>query len=122
MRIMMYDEWDEDGRKGSPGHLVWSSSRGVVRYAASGLWAASVVVLGALGLFVVGVVACVLGWERYGGEYERAQSGKDGSARRGGSKGSVSWTDVEKARGRFLSAAELGVRGTGSVVGVGKSD
>lgn len=119
MRIMMFEDWDEYGRKGSPGHLVSSSSSGVVRYASSGFWALSAVILGVLVLFVVGVVVCVLGWERYGAEVERANLEK---GRRGGSKGSGSWTDVEKAKGRFLSASELGVRGSGSVVGVGKSD
>lgn len=122
MRIMMFDEWDDYGHKGSPVHLVSSSSRGVARYAASGFWGASVVALGVLVLFVGGVVACVLGWERYGGEHEPAQSGKGLDARRGGSKGSGSWADIEKAKGRFLSAGELGVRGAGNVVGVGKSD
>ncbi|KAJ4993179.1 hypothetical protein SVAN01_01154 [Stagonosporopsis vannaccii] len=122
MHIVMFDEWDEYGRKGSPGHLVSSSSRGVVKYAASGFWGASMVVLGALVLFVGGVVTCVMGWERYGGEYERAQGSKGDDGRRSGSKGSGSWTDVEKAKGRFLKPGQLTVSGSGTVTGVGKSD
>ena len=122
MKMMMFDEWDEFGRKGSLGHLVASSTAGLVRYASSGFWGLSVAVLGFLVLFVGAVVACLLGWEWYSGEYEGARSGKGLGGRRGGSKGGGSWGDVEKAKGRFLSASELGLRGGGSVIGIGKSD
>ena len=47
-------------------------------------------------------------------DYEIAQHGKK-------SKHSTGGRDIEAAR-RFLSPEELGLRGSGKVVGVGKSD
>lgn len=119
MKMMMFEDWDEFGRKGSPWHLVSSSSSGVVKYAGSGFWSLSITILGFMVAFVVVVLSVVYAIERYSGEYDKAQSGK---GRRGASKGSGSWTDVEAAKGKFQSAGELGMRGDGSVVGVGKSD
>lgn len=119
MKTMIFGDWDEYGRKGSPSHLVSASSNSFLAYAGSGLWGLSMAILGFVVLFVVVVVSCVTGWDWWSGEYEKAQNGK---GRRGGSKASGSWADVELAKGRFLSAGELGMRGGGSVVGVGKSD
>ncbi|KAF2628476.1 hypothetical protein BU25DRAFT_366258 [Macroventuria anomochaeta] len=121
MRTMDFEDWDEFGRKGSPSHLVTASSKGLVAYASSGFWGLSMAILGFVVLFVVVVVACVLGWDWWSGGYEKVQNGES-AGRRAGSKGSGTWTDVEKAKGRFLSASELGMRGGGSVVGVGKND
>lgn len=119
MKTMIFDEWDEFGRKGSPTRLVSVSSNSLTTYAASGFWGLSMAIFGFIVVFVVIVVGCVLGWDWWSGEYEKAQVEK---SRRGGSKGSGSWTDVEKAKGRFLSAGELGLNGAGNEVGVGKSD
>lgn len=119
MKTMMVEEWDRYGRKGSPLHLVSASSSSLVTYAGSGFWGLSVAILGVMVLFMVVVVGCMLSWDWWGDEYEKAQNGK---GRRGGSKGSGSWTDVEQAKGKFLSAGELGMRGGGDVVGIGKSD
>lgn len=118
MEMMMFEDWDEFGRKGSPAHLVSSSSSGIVRYAASGFWRLSVTILGFMVAFIVVVLGVVYAIERYSGEYDKAQTGK----RRGTSSGSGSWTDVEAAKGRFLSTGKLGVKAGGSTVGVGKSD
>jgi hypothetical protein len=120
MRTMEFLDWDEFGRKGSPAHLASTTSDWFVRHISSGFWSLSMFILGALVLFVVICVAAVLGWDWYSGDYEKAQSRK-GRSRSGGS-GGWTGTDVEKAKGRFLSASELGMRGTGNVVGIGKSD
>jgi hypothetical protein len=121
MKTMEFLAWDEFGRKGSPSHLLSTTSNSFVSYISSGLWGVSMFILGVLVLFVVVCVVCVFGWDRWSGEYDKAQSGKGrmGKSQRGGS-----WVggDVEKAKGKFLSAHELGMRGAGSVVGVGKSD
>ncbi|KAF9692804.1 hypothetical protein EKO04_009168 [Ascochyta lentis] len=119
MKTMVFGEWDEFGRKGSPSHLVSVSSSGLITYASSGFWGLSMSILGFMMVFVLVVVSCVVGWDWWSGEYEKAQLEKN---RGGGSKGSGSWTDVEQAKERFRSASELGMRSGGSVVGVGKSD
>ncbi|KAF1927584.1 uncharacterized protein M421DRAFT_421426, partial [Didymella exigua CBS 183.55] len=118
MKTMMFEDWDEFGRKGSPLHLVSSSSSGVAKYAASGIWSLSITILGFMVAFVVIVLGVVYIMEWYSGEYDKAQSGKN---RRSASKGSGNWTDVEAAKERILSVSELGMRAGGSVVGVGKS-
>lgn len=119
MKMMNFEDWDEFGRKGSPLHLVSSSSSGVAKYAASGIWSLSITILGFVVAFVVIVLGTVYAIEWYSGDYGKAQSGK---SRRSASKGSGSWTDVEAAKGRFLSASQLGERASASIVGVGKSD
>ncbi|KAF3046992.1 hypothetical protein E8E12_010059 [Didymella heteroderae] len=119
MKMMMFEDWDEFGRKGSPLHALSSSSRGVVKYAASGFWSLSITVLSFMVAFVVVVLGVVYTIEAFNGEYDQAQKGK---GRRSASKGSGSWTDVEAAKGRFLSTGELGTRSGASAVGAGKSD
>ncbi|KAF1359727.1 hypothetical protein EJ07DRAFT_178183 [Lizonia empirigonia] len=39
MKTMIFGDWDEYGRKGSPSHLVSASSNSFLAYAGSGLWA-----------------------------------------------------------------------------------
>lgn len=118
MTMMMFEDWDEFGRKGSPAHALSSGSSGVVRYAASGFWSLSVAILGFVGAFVVLVLGVAYAVERYNGVYDQTPKGKGRSV----SKGSGSWTDVEAAKGRFSSAGELGGRVVGSTAGVEKSD
>lgn len=122
MKIMMFEEWDEFGRKGSPRHLITHSSKSVVAYAASGFWQLSMAILGFIVVFVLVVVACVLGIDWYNGNssFEKAQAGKRmvGNAGSKGS-GSGSWRDVEKGHGRFPSVHEA-MRSAGSAVA--KSD
>lgn len=119
MNMMMYEDWDEFGHKGSPLHLLSSSSGGVVKYAASGFWSLSITILGAMVAFVVCVLGVVYAIEKHSGEYGQAQKRK---GRKSASKGSGSWTDVEAAKGRFLSTGELGGRLGGSAAGIEKSD
>lgn len=119
MQMMMFDDWDEFGRKGSPVHLLSSGSIGVVRYAKSGFWRLSIAILGFMVAFVVLVLGVVYAVEKYSGEFGQAGKGK---GRRSASKGSGSWTDVEAAKGKFLSVGELGGRVGGSAAGVEKSD
>ncbi|UPX17445.1 uncharacterized protein EKO05_0007798 [Ascochyta rabiei] len=76
MKTMVFGEWDEFGRKGSPTHLVSAYSNGVVTYASSGFWGLSVAILGFIVVFVLSVVGCVVGWDWWSGEYEKAQHGK----------------------------------------------
>lgn len=121
MKTMMFLDWDEFGRLGSPSHLVSATSSSLITYVSSGFWGVSMFILGILGLFVVIVVGCVLGWDWWSGEYEKAQSRK-GAGRRGKSEGSGSWADMEEGKGKILSASEFGMKDGGSVVGVGKSD
>jgi hypothetical protein len=119
MRMMMFEDWDEFGRRGSPAHFLSSGSSGVVRYAKSGVWSLSFTILGAMVAFVVLVLGVVYAVEKYSGEYSQARQGK---GRRSASKGSGSWTDVEAAKGKFSSAGDLGARVGGSAAGVEKSD
>jgi hypothetical protein len=122
MKIMMFEDWDEFGRKGSPSHLIKHFSNFVIAYAASGFWGLSMAILGFIVMFVVVVVGCVLGWDWHNGTsaFEKAQVGKR-MVGRAESKGNGSWTDVEKGKGhgRLLSASE-GLRAAGSAVA--KSD
>ncbi|KAF1831146.1 hypothetical protein BDW02DRAFT_557512 [Decorospora gaudefroyi] len=106
---MWFRDWDKHGKKGTVRHVFNSASERFVAFVGSGVWA--------LGVFVVVVLAlfCVVG---LGGrdDYVVAQQGK----RRKGGGGSA---DLEAVGGRrFLGPEELGVRGGGRVVGVGKSD
>ncbi|KAF2126833.1 hypothetical protein P153DRAFT_433340 [Dothidotthia symphoricarpi CBS 119687] len=111
-RTMAFHEWDAFGQKGTSAHLFSSLFDAFITYLSSGVWALFTFVFGIIGLFVVICLFCIFGWGFWKDEYEQAQHGK----RRGGSG-----NDVEKAR-RFRSAEELGLRGGGNVVGVGKSD
>lgn len=118
MTMMMFEDWDEFGRKGSPAHALLSSSSGVVRFAASGFWSLSVAILGFMTAFVVLVLGFTYAVERYNGVYHQAPKGNERSM----SKGCGSWTDVEAAKGKFLSVGELGGRIGGSNAGIEKSD
>ena len=119
MQMMMFDDWDEFGRKGSPVHLLSSGSSSVMRYANSGFWSLSVAILGFMVAFVVLVLGAVYAVEKCSGEFGQAGKGK---ARRSASKGGGSWTDVEAAKGKFLSVSGPGGRVGGSAAGVEKSD
>lgn len=118
MKTMIFDEWDEFGRKGSPSHLVFASSNSLIMYASSGFGGLSVTILGLMVVFVGFVVSCMVGRDWWIGEYERMQRGKEKNE----GSGLRAREDVEKARGKFSSAGELGMRGEGNVVGFGKSD
>ncbi|KAJ4370178.1 hypothetical protein N0V86_008914 [Didymella sp. IMI 355093] len=112
MKMMMFEDWDEFGRKGSPSHLVSSSSSGVMKYAASGFWSLSITILAFMVAFVVIVLGVVYAIETYNGEYDKAQKGK----------GSGNWTDVEAATGKFMSTGRQSMRDGGSAVGASKSE
>lgn len=116
-RTMHFHEWDAHGQKGTPSHLISKTSDASLAWITSGVASLFLFVLAVIALFVVLCLFLVFGCGCFSGdEYERAQSGK----RRGG--GGV-MGDVERGKGRFLSAEELGlVRGQGRVVGVGKKD
>lgn len=111
-RTMVFHEWDSNGRKGTPSHLFSFLSNALRTYLSSSFWALLVFLLAIIGVFVVICTFCILGCGFWDDEYEKAQHGKK---RVGGGN------DVEKAR-RFRSAEELGFRGGGKVVGIGKSD
>tara|TARA_R110002003_G_scaffold235_14_gene17059 strand:- start:8019 stop:8846 length:828 start_codon:yes stop_codon:yes gene_type:complete len=119
MHTMRFHDWDAHGRIGTPAHLVSAVSGTVGEYISSGVWSMFVFIMAVIGLFVVLCLFCIFGCGFGGDEYERAQTGKRSGKRRTGSR---SGSDVEKAKGRFRSAEELGMRSAGRVVGVGKSD
>lgn len=113
---MHFQEWDAHGQKGTPAHLVAKTSDASVAWITSGVWSLFLFILAVIALFVVLCLFLVFGCGCIGGdEYERAQSGK----KRGGG----GMNDIERGKGRFLSAEELGIRGGGGrVVGVGKRE
>ena len=118
MKTMIFDEWDEFGRKGSPSHLASAFSNSLVLYVSSGFWGLVMAILGVLVIFVSFVVSCVVGWDWWSSEHKRTQARKgqnDGSRGREGG-------DMEKARGMFLSAGKLGMTDGRNFVGAGKSD
>ena len=115
MHTMHFHDWDAHGEKGTPSHLISSTSDSFVEYISSEVWSLFVFIMATIALFVVICLFCIFGCGLGKDEYESAQHGK----RRGGARGAKS--DVERGKGRFLSAEELGLRG-GRVVGVGKSD
>ncbi|KAH7380417.1 hypothetical protein DE146DRAFT_671398 [Phaeosphaeria sp. MPI-PUGE-AT-0046c] len=114
-RTMRFHEWDVHGQKGTPAHLVAKTSDASLAWITSGVWSLLLFIMAVIALFVVLCLFLVFGCGCFGGdEYEQAQSGK----KRGGAM-----NDVERGKGRFLSADELGIRGVGGrVVGVGKRE
>lgn len=117
IKTMHFHEWDAHGQKGTPSHLISKTSDASMAWITSGVASLFLFILAVIALFVVLCLFLVFGCGCCDGdEYERAQSGK----RRGGGGG---FADLERGKGRFLSAEELGlVRGQGRVVGVGKKD
>lgn len=99
----------------------------LLTYISSGAWALFAFIISVIALFVVLCLFCIFACGK--GEYEAAQRGKRRRSGRGSWSGNAAG-DVEKgnrdgigfAKGRFLSAEELGLRGGGRLVGVGKSD
>lgn len=114
-QTMRFHEWDAHGQKGTPAHLISKTSDASLAWITSGVASLFLFILAVIALFVVLCLFLVFGCGCFGGdEYERAQSGK----RRGGGM-----NDVERGKGKFLSAEELGLRGGGGrVVGVGKRE
>jgi hypothetical protein len=115
LHTMHYHDWDDHGEKGTPSHLVSKASDSFVEYIASGMWSLFIFIMALIALFVLLCLFCIFGCGLGQDEYESAQHGK----RRSSGKGSRN--DVERGKGKFLSAEELGIRG-GRVVGVGKAD
>ncbi|KAH8724059.1 hypothetical protein GQ44DRAFT_618875 [Phaeosphaeriaceae sp. PMI808] len=120
MRSMRFHDWDSHGHKGTTSHLVSEVSESFFDYVTSGVWTLVLFIMAIIALFVVVCLFIIFGCGFGGDEYEQAQHGKHRSS----NKGSGNWAglDVEKARGKFLSAEELGLRGGGRLVGVAKSD
>jgi hypothetical protein len=71
-----------------------------------------------MALFVVVCLFIIFGCGWHKDDYERAQHGKRKSS---SGKGTWGGHDIEAVR-RFKTPEELGLRGSGRVVGVGKSD
>lgn len=113
-KTMWFLDWDAHGKKGTPAHALNIASESFETYVTSGVWALVVFILAIMALFILIFLFCIFACGWGGDDYERAQRGKRGGKTGGGN-------DVEKAR-RFLSPEELGLRGSGQVVGVGKSD
>jgi hypothetical protein len=118
-RTMLWHEWDERGRKGTPGYVVSAVVDGVDEWVRSSVLGLFVFVGAVVGLFIVVCLFCIFGWGFWRDEYQQAQVGKGRTPRT-----AARWVgnDVERARGRFLSPHELGMRTRGAVVGLGKSD
>lgn len=117
VQTMRFHEWDAHGQKGTPSHLIAKTSDASLAWITSGVASLFLFILAVIALFVVLCLFLVFGCGCLSGdEYERAQSGK---RRGGGGMG-----DVERGKGRFLSAEELGLArgGEGRVVGVGKRE
>lgn len=117
---MWFLDWDDHGKKGTATHIVNSASSSLIAYISSGVWALFVFIFAIIGLFVVVCLFVIFGcgWCS-DNDYEIAQHGKRKSS--SSAKGVWGGKDVEAAR-RFMSPEELGLRGSGKVVGVGKSD
>ncbi|EFQ85480.1 hypothetical protein PTT_19598 [Pyrenophora teres f. teres 0-1] len=115
---MWFLDWDANGKKGTATHIVNSTSSYFVQYLSSGMWALFVFVVAVIALFVVVCLFCIFACGWHDDDYEKAQYRKRNT---GGGKGAWAGRDVETAR-RFMSPEELGLRGSGMVVGVGKSD
>lgn len=114
---MWFRDWDANGKKGTATHIVNSASESLAAYISSGVWSLFIFVFAVVALFIVVCLFVIFGcgWCNEN-DYEIAQHGKKSKHSTGG-RG----RDVEAAR-RFLSPEELGLRGSGKVVGVGKSD
>ncbi|KAH7068221.1 hypothetical protein BKA63DRAFT_109689 [Paraphoma chrysanthemicola] len=119
VQTMNFDEHDSHGKIGTPSHLLSTTSDSLLEHITSGVWSLFIFILALIGLFVVLCLFCIFGCGCGADEYEKAQTGKKRGSRR---QGSWSGNDVEKAKGKFMSAEELGIRSAGRVVGVGKSD
>ena len=117
---MHWHEWDARGRRASLRYVVAAAVEGVEEWVTTSVLGLFVFVGAVVALFVVLCLFCIFGWGFWRSEYHQAQVGKGISPRRTAAR----WVgnDVERARGRFLSPHELGMRTTGMVVGVGKSD
>jgi hypothetical protein len=117
---MHWHEWDERGRRGTPGYLVTAAVQEVEEWISTSVLGLFVFVGAVVGLFIVVCLFCIFGWGFWRGEYQQAQVGKGTTPPRTAAR----WVgnDVERARGRFLSPQELGMRTSGMVVGVGKTD
>jgi hypothetical protein len=115
---MWFHDWDANGKKGTATHIVNSASSSFITYLSSGVWSLFIFILAVMALFVVVCMFCIFGCGWYKDDYERAQHGK----RKGGSgKGTWGGNDIESVR-KFMTPEELGLRDSGRVVGVGKSD
>ena len=115
---MWFHDWDANGKKGTATHIVNSATSSFVDYLSSGMWALFIFIIAVIALFVVVCLFCIFACGWHDDDYEKAQYRKK---KTGGSKGAWAGRDVETAR-RFMSPEELGLRGSGTVVGVGKSD
>ncbi|KAI1516217.1 hypothetical protein Ptr86124_004754 [Pyrenophora tritici-repentis] len=115
---MWFLDWDDNGKKGTATHTVNSASSYFVQFLSSGMWALFIFVVAVIALFVVVCLFCIFACGWHDDDYEKAQYRK---RKTGGGKGAWAGRDVETAR-RFMSPEELGLRGSGKVVGVGKSD
>lgn len=115
---MWFHDWDANGKKGTATHIVNSASSSFVDYLSSGVWSLFIFIVAIIALFVVVCLFCIFACGWHDDDYEKAQYRKKKTS---GGKSSWAGTDVETAR-RFLSPEELGLRGSGTVVGVGKSD
>jgi hypothetical protein len=116
VHIMRYHDWDAHGEKGTPSHLVSSTSESFAEYITSGVWSLFFSIMALIALFVILCLFCIFGCGLGRDEYESAQHGKKRSSGKG------MRNDMERGKGRFLSAEELGLRSGGRVVGVGKAD
>jgi hypothetical protein len=115
---MWFHDWDANGKKGTATHIVNSASTSFVDYISSGVWSLFVFILAVMALFVVVCLFIIFGCGWHKDDYEQAQHGKRKS---GSGKGSWGGNDIESVR-RFMAPEELGIRGSGKVVGIGKSD
>jgi hypothetical protein len=115
---MWFRDWDKHGKKGTAEHIINSTSSSFVSYISSGVWSLLVFIVAVMALFVVVCLFVIFGCGWHKDDYVQAQQGKRRSSGKGSGGG---WGDVEAAR-RFRSPEELGLRGSGKVVGVGKRD
>ncbi|KAG9194283.1 hypothetical protein G6011_04318 [Alternaria panax] len=116
---MWFHDWDANGKKGTATHMVNSASSSFVDYISSGVWSLFIFVLAVMALFVIVCLFIIFGCGWHKDDYEQAQHGKRKSG--GGGGGGGGRNDIEAVR-RFMTPEELGLRGSGRVVGVGKSD
>ncbi|KNG45446.1 hypothetical protein TW65_07696 [Stemphylium lycopersici] len=118
--VMWFHDWDTHGKKGTATHIVNSASSSFITYLSSGALALFVFVFAVIALFVLVCLFVIFGcgwWNE--DDYEIAQHGKKNkNSSTSGAKGVWGGKDIEAAR-RFMSPEELGVRGSGRVVGVG---
>lgn len=124
-RKMHFLAWDTYGQKGTPSHALSYATSSLTDFVSSSFWALLGSVMASIIVLIVVVLMCVLGWEFWKGDYEKAQQGKRRkSSAKNGRMDVETGASAGRMEGRFKSAEELGLglASRGQVVGMEKGD